>query len=313
MCAFLKNVSLIFDLSWSASMNVAAVQRHLKRNALAYLAALPMALTVLIAYMGTMFWSVRLSFSSSRMLPKSDFVGFAQYERLFSTSRWVTSLENLLVIAFLFLAICFVLGFLLAVFIDQKIKAESFFRTVFLFPYAMSFIVTGLVWQWIFNPQLGIQKTMISLGWESFSFDWIVNPDMVLYTVVIAAVWQGAGLVMALLLAGLRGIDEDLWKATKIDGIPTWRVYISIILPMLRPMIITTVVLLSISIIKMYDVVVAMTGGGPGVASEVPAKFIMDNLFERANIGLATAASTVMLTTVLCLIAPFIYSNYIKK
>ncbi|MGY2573640.1 carbohydrate ABC transporter permease [Vibrio sp. C8] len=294
-------------------MNVAAVQRHLKRNALAYLAALPMALTVLIAYMGTMFWSVRLSFSSSRMLPKSDFVGFAQYERLFSTSRWVTSLENLLIIAFLFLAICFVLGFLLAVFIDQKIKAESFFRTVFLFPYAMSFIVTGLVWQWIFNPQLGIQKTMISLGWESFSFDWIVNPDMVLYTVVIAAVWQGAGLVMALLLAGLRGIDEDLWKATKIDGIPTWRVYISIILPMLRPMIITTVVLLSISIIKMYDVVVAMTGGGPGVASEVPAKFIMDNLFERANIGLATAASTVMLTTVLCLIAPFIYSNYIKK
>ncbi|GAL34115.1 putative permease component of ABC transporter [Vibrio maritimus] len=294
-------------------MNVAAVQRHLKRNALAYVAALPMALTVMIAYMGTMVWSVRLSFSSSRMLPKNDFVGFAQYERLFSTSRWIVSLENLLIIAFLFLAICFVLGFLLSVFIDQKIKAESFFRTVFLFPYAMSFIVTGLVWQWIFNPQLGIQNTMQSLGWESFTFDWIVDPNMVLYTVVIAAVWQGAGLVMALLLAGLRGIDDDLWKATKIDGIPTWRVYISIILPMLRPMIITTVVLLSISIIKMYDVVVAMTGGGPGVASEVPAKFIMDNLFERANIGLATAASTVMLTTVLCLITPFIYSNYIKK
>ncbi|WP_117233883.1 carbohydrate ABC transporter permease [Vibrio maerlii] len=294
-------------------MNVAAVQRHLKRNALAYMAILPMALTVMIAYMGTMFWSVRLSFSSSRMLPKSDFVGFAQYERLFTTSRWITSLENLLIIAFLFLAICFILGFLLSVFIDQKIKAESFFRTVFLFPYAMSFIVTGLVWQWIFNPQLGIQKAVNSLGWESFTFDWIVDPNMVLYTVIIAAVWQGAGLVMALLLAGLRGIDDDLWKATKIDGIPTWRVYISIILPMLRPMIITTVVLLSISIIKMYDVVVAMTGGGPGVASEVPAKFIMDNLFERANIGLATAASTVMLTTVLCLIAPFIYSNYIKK
>ncbi|MBD1567280.1 sugar ABC transporter permease [Vibrio sp. SA48] len=294
-------------------MNVAAVQRHLKRNALAYVAALPMALTVLIAYMGTMIWSVRLSFTSSRMLPKSDFVGFAQYERLFSTSRWIVSLENLLVIAFLFLAICFVLGFLLSIFIDQKIKAESFFRTVFLFPYAMSFIVTGLVWQWIFNPQLGIQNTIQAMGWESFTFDWIVDPNMVLYTVVIAAVWQGAGLVMTLLLAGLRGIDEDLWKATKIDGIPTWRVYVSIILPMLRPMIITAIVLLSISIIKMYDVVVAMTGGGPGVSSEVPAKFIMDNLFERANIGLATAASTVLLTTVLCLIAPFIYSNYIKK
>lgn len=294
-------------------MNIIATQIHLRRNAFAYLAALPMALTVFIAYMGTMFWSVRLSFSSSRMLPKNDFVGFDQYERLFGTSRWLTSLENLLVIAFLFLAICFVLGFLLSIFIDQKIKAESFFRTVFLFPYAMSFIVTGLVWQWIFNPQLGVQKTVQALGWSSFKFDWIVDSEMVLYTVVIAAVWQGAGLVMALLLAGLRGIDEDLWKATKIDGIPAWRVYISIILPMLRPMIITTVVLLSISIIKMYDVVVAMTGGGPGVASEVPAKFIMDNLFERANIGIATAASTVMLTTILCLITPFIYSNYIKK
>lgn len=294
-------------------MNIVATQIHLRRNAFAYIAALPMALTVFIAYMGTMFWSVRLSFSSSRMLPKNDFVGFDQYERLFGTSRWLTSLENLLIIAFLFLAICFVLGFLLSIFIDQKIKAESFFRTVFLFPYAMSFIVTGLVWQWIFNPQLGVQKTVQALGWSSFKFDWIVDSEMVLYTVVIAAVWQGAGLVMALLLAGLRGIDEDLWKATKIDGIPAWRVYISIILPMLRPMIITTVVLLSISIIKMYDVVVAMTGGGPGVASEVPAKFIMDNLFERANIGIATAASTVMLTTILCLITPFIYSNYIKK
>ncbi|WED26298.1 sugar ABC transporter permease [Vibrio sp. DW001] len=294
-------------------MNIVATKRHIRRNLLAYLAIIPMALTVFVAYMGTMFWSVRLSFSSSKLLPKNDFVGFAQYERLFETSRWVTSLENLVFIAILFLSICFFLGFLLSIFIDQKIKAESFFRTVFLFPYAMSFIVTGLVWQWIFNPQLGIQNTVRSMGWESFSFDWIVNPDMVLYTVVIAAVWQGAGLVMALLLAGLRGIDDDLWNATKIDGIPTWRVYVSIILPMLRPMIVTTVVLLSISIIKMYDVVVAMTMGGPGIASEVPAKFIMDNLFERANIGLATAASTVLLTTVLCLIAPFIYSNYIKK
>ncbi|MCK6263396.1 sugar ABC transporter permease [Vibrio sp. ZSDE26] len=294
-------------------MDFVAIKRHLRRNIFAYGAILPMAFTVIVAYMGTMLWSVRLSFTSSRMLPRYDFVGFSQYERLFETSRWITSLENLLVIAFLFLTICFILGFLLSVFIDQKIKAESFFRTVFLFPYAMSFIVTGLVWQWIFNPQLGIQNAVRGLGFESFTFDWIVNPNMVLYTVVIAAVWQGAGLVMALLLAGLRGIDGDLWKAAKIDGIPTWRVYVSIILPMLRPMIVTTMVLLSISIIKMYDVVVAMTLGGPGVASEVPAKFIMDNLFERANIGLATAASTVMLTTVLCLIAPFIYSNYIKK
>ena len=141
----------------------------------------------------------------------------------------------------------------------------------------------------------------------------MVDSDTVLYAIVLATVWHGAGLVMALILAGLRGIDMDLWKATRIDGIPAWRVYAFIILPMLRPMIITSLVLLSISIVKMYDLVVAMTNGGPGTASEVPAKFIMDNLFERANIGLATAASTVMLVTVLIIIAPVLYSQYFGK
>ncbi|WP_370678294.1 carbohydrate ABC transporter permease [Pleomorphomonas sp. PLEO] len=272
-----------------------------------------MAAVVIFAYLGTLAWSVRLSFSSSKLLPRNDFIGIAQYLTLFDTPRWLTSLGNLVIIAFFFLVICFILGTLLAIFIDQNVRAESLFRTVFLYPYAMSFVVAGLIWQWILNPEFGIQQTMRSFGFSGFVLDWVVNPKMVLYAIIMATVWHGSGLVMALLLAGLRGIDGEIWKATRIDGIPTWRVYLQVILPMLRPMIITSLVLLSISIIKMYDVVVAMTNGGPGTASEVPAKFIMDNLFERANIGLATAASTVMLITVMFIMAPVLYFQYFRK
>lgn len=291
----------------------AELSRHVKRNLVAYIALLPMAIVVIFAYLGTMAWSVRLSFSSSKLLPRYDFVGVTQYLTLFDTPRWLTSLGNLAIIAFFFLLICFLLGTLLAIFIDQNVRGESLFRTVFLYPYAMSFVVAGLVWQWVLNPDLGIQHTMHGFGLTDFILDWVVNPKMVLYAVILATVWHGAGLVMALILAGLRGVDTEIWRATRIDGIPAWRVYVSIVLPMLRPMIITSLVLLSISIVKMYDVVVAMTNGGPGTASEVPAKFIMDNLFERANIGLATAASTVMLVTVLLVMAPVIYSQYFRK
>jgi glucose/mannose transport system permease protein len=291
----------------------AELSRHVKRNLVAYIALLPMAIVVIFAYLGTMAWSVRLSFSSSKLLPRYDFVGLNQYLTLFDTPRWLTSLGNLAIIAFFFLLICFLLGTLLAIFIDQNVRGESLFRTVFLYPYAMSFVVAGLVWQWVLNPDLGIQHTMHGFGFTDFVLDWVVNPKMVLYAVILATVWHGAGLVMALILAGLRGVDTEIWRATRIDGIPAWRVYVSIVLPMLRPMIITSLVLLSISIVKMYDVVVAMTNGGPGTASEVPAKFIMDNLFERANIGLATAASTVMLVTVLLVMAPVIYSQYFRK
>ena len=210
----------------------------------------------------------------------------------------------------LFLAGCLVLGFLLAVFIDQQVRAEGLLRTVFLYPHAMSFIVTGLVWQWFLNPSLGLQKLVQDAGFTSFTFDWLVNREMVVYTLVIAGVWQSSGLIMAILLAGLRGVDEDLWKAARVDGIPTWRVYVSIVLPILRPMLITATVLLAIAVVKVYDLVVAMTGGGPGIASEMPAKFVMDHLFQRGNVGLATACATVMLVTVIAVLAPWLYTQY---
>ncbi|WP_300752946.1 sugar ABC transporter permease [Janthinobacterium sp.] len=273
----------------------------------ANIALLPMALTVLFAYVGTMLWTLRVSVSSSRTFPADDFVGAAQYVRLFNNERWLLSLHNLLIYGVLFIAACLVLGFLLAVFIDQKVAAEGVLRTVFLYPYAMSFVATGLVWQWMLNPELGIQEVLHKLGFEHARFDWIIDQDMAIYTVVIATVWQASGLVMALMLSGLRGIDEEMWKAARIDGIPRWRVYVSIVLPMLGPSISTAFVLLFVMVVKVYDAVVAMTQGGPGTASEVPAKFIMDYLFGRANIGLASAASVVLLITVLAIVVPIYF------
>jgi len=281
-----------------------------RRHLAAALALLPTAIIVLVVYLGCMFWTVRLSLSSSQLLPKLDWVGLRQYDRLFANDRFLVSIHNIVIFGVLFIAGALILGFLLAVFIDQKVRAEGVFRTVFLYPYAMSFIVTGLIWQWFLNPTLGLQKLVRDIGFESFTFDWLVNQDMVIYTLVIAGLWQASGLVMAILLAGLRGIDADLWKAARIDGIPTWRVYVSIVLPLLGPMIVTASVLLAAAVAKLYDLVVAMTRGGPGISSEVPAKFVMDHLFERNNIGLATAAATVMLVTVVALLGPWIYVRY---
>ncbi len=281
-----------------------------RRKIPAAVALAPAALIVI--YIGAMLWTVRLSFSSSKMLPVFDFVGWQQYERLSNTERFVLSTWNIALFGVLFIVACLIIGFLLAVFIDQNVRFEDAFRTIFLYPYAMSFIVTGLAWQWFLHPELGLQKAVRDWGFTSFSFGWIVQPNRVVYTLVIAAVWQASGLVMAILLAGLRGIDSELWKATRIDAIPTWRVYVSIILPMLRPMLVTASVLLAVGVAKLYDLVVAMTKGGPGLASEVPAKFIMDNFFERSNLGLGSAAASVLLVTVVALLSPWIYAEHLR-
>lgn len=284
-----------------------ATKRHFLSKVVTWTALLPMTITVLVAYLGTVLWSLKVSLTNSRTFPSDEFVGLAQYERLFANDRWMLSLENLALYGVFFIVICMVLGFLLAVFIDQKVMAEGALRTIYLYPYAMSFVATGLVWQWLLNPANGIQQAVRQIGFEDFTFDWIIDQDMVMYTVVIATVWQSSGLVMALMLAGLRGIDEEIWKAARIDGIPTWRVYISIVLPMLGPSLATVFVLLATGVVKLFDAVASMTQGGPGTASEVPAKFIMDHLFGRANIALASAGSMVLLATVIVLLAPLLY------
>ncbi len=288
---------------------MAAPRKRLLRRVIPFAALIPMALTVIVGYLGTVLWSLRTSFTNARSFPSDTFVGVAQYTRLFENERWLLSLHNLALYGVLFIAACLIIGFLLAVFIDQDVRGEGVLRTVFLYPYAMSFVATGLVWQWILTPGNGIEQAAIQMGFADFSFDWIVDQDMVMYTIVLATVWQASGLVMAMMLAGLRGIDGEIWKAARLDAIPPWRVYVSIVLPMLGPTIATVLLLLTTAVVKLFDAVVAMTQGGPGTASEVPAKFIMDHLFGRANIALASAAAIVMLVPVLAMVAPYVYAR----
>lgn len=287
-----------------------SISRLFTRNLAAKIAATPMILAVLVVFIGCTLWTIWFSFTNSRLLPTGDFVGFAQYERLFATSRWNVSVRNLAIYGVFSLVFTLTIGFLLAVLMDQKIRFEDTFRTIMLYPFALSFIVTGLVWQWIMNPTLGLQGTMRGLGWEGFTFDWITNPNMVLFALLLAGLWQGTGFMMVLMLAGLRSVDDEIWKAARVDGIPTWKTYIFIILPMMRGVLVTAVVLAGSGIVRLYDLVVALTKGGPGIASEVPAKYVYDYMFTAGNIGQGLAASTMMLVTVMIIIIPWAYLEF---
>jgi glucose/mannose transport system permease protein len=286
---------------------MARAARPKRLNLALHAALLPLAITALLAYVGSVIWSIRISFSSSKLFPRDDWVGLMQFERLFETERWMVSLQHLGVLSVVYVLGVLILGTLMAIFIDQQVRAESWFRTIFLYPYAMSFVVTGLIWQWLFNPTLGLQNAVRLMGWDGFTLDWTVQPDMVLYAIGMAMVWQGSGTTMAILLAALRGVDEEQWKAARLEGVSKPRYYLSVVLPQLGPAYATAFVLLAVALVRTFDVVAVMTSGGPGDASEVPAKFIIDHLFGRNNIGLASAASVVMLVTVFTVLAPLLY------
>lgn len=283
------------------------------RNLTAKVATLPMVVTALVVFVGCSLWTVVYSFTASRSLPVNEFVGLKQYTRLFSTSRWDQAVENLMIYGVMALIVSFVVGFVLAAFLDQKIRWEDMFRTIYLYPFALSFIVTGVVWQWILDPGLGLQAAVRSLGWDSFTFNLISSPKTVIYALLIAGIWQGTGFVMVLMLAGLRGIDEDIWKAARVDGIPTWKTYLVIIVPMMRGVMVTALVIVASGIVRLYDLVVALTDGGPGFASDVPAKYVFDHLFARANLGQALAGSSMMLLSVLIIVVPWAYLEFGRK
>ena len=278
---------------------------QLFRNKTAKIAAIPMILTALFVFVGGTIWTITYSFTKSGLLPKLKWVGFKQYDRLWGTKKWLVAIENLAIYGILMLLLVFIIGFVLAALIDQKVRFENTFRTIILYPYAMSFVVTGLIWQWMLNPEFGVQSIVRDLGWESFSFDPLYNSDIAIYGVLIAGLWQGSGLVMVLMLAGLRGIDQEIWKAAKIDGIPTWKTYLMVVIPMMRPVFITTLVLVTAGIVKVYDLIVAQTSGGPGISTEVPAKYVYDAMFNGQNLGQGFAASTMMLLTVAIVVIPW--------
>ena len=270
-----------------------------------------MILTALVVFVGCTAWTIYHSFTKSRLLPApKKWVGLDNYDRLWSESRWLISIENLAIYGVCSLVLSQVIGFILAALLDRKIRFENTIRTIILYPFALSFVVTGLVWQWLLNPDLGIQNVIRELGWTSFAFDPLNNANIVIYGILIAGVWQGSGFVMVLMLAGLRGIDEDVWKASRVEGIPTWKTYIFIVIPMMRPVFVTALDIISAGIIKVYDLVVAQTSGGPGIASEVPAKYVIDKMFGSQNLGLGFAASTMMLLSVLVVLIPWAYLEF---
>ena len=273
----------------------------------------PSFLLILFFVYGFILWTGYVSFTKSKLLPTYEFEGIYQYVKLWKLSPWNVAIENLWVFGGLFIAVAIVFGCLLAIFLDQKIRGEGVLRTIYLYPMAISFIVTGTAWKWILNPGLGIEKFVQSLGWETFQFDWLVDKDYAVYTLVIAAVWQASGFVMALFLAALRGVDGEIIKAAQLDGASISRIYMVIILPTLRPVFMSSFVILTHMAIKSFDLVVALTGGGPGYASTLPANFMYEMTFRRNQIGLGAASAMIMLATVLAVIVPYLYSELREK
>ncbi len=262
---------------------------------------------------GLIAWNGYLSLSASRLMPNYDFVGLEQYVRLFESGRWMVALGNLGLFGSLFVGGSMALGLLLAVLLDQKIRAEGVLRTIYLYPMALSFIVTGTAWKWILNPGLGIEHLVRQWGFADFRFDWLIDPDKAIYCIVIAAIWQSAGFVMALFLAGLRGIDDAIVKAAQVDGASLPRIYWSILIPSLRPVFFSTLMIVSHLAIKSFDLVMALTAGGPGLATDLPATYMYAMAFTRGQIGLGAASATVMLATIAAIVVPYLYSELRRR
>ena len=273
----------------------------------------PSLAMVLVFVYGFILFTVYLSFTDSRILPSFGWVGFENYSKLFRLSHWEIALKNMAVFALLYMVICTAIGLALAIFLDQKIRGEGLLRPIYLYPMALSFIVTGTAWKWMLDPGIGIENTMHALGWTSFAFDWIKNGDYALYTVVLAAVWQTSGFVMAMFLAGLRGIDNEILKAAQIDGASNWNLYKRIIIPQLRPAFLSAFVILAHLAIKTYDLVIALTGGGPGRATELPATFMYSYTFTRNQMGIGAASATIMLMTIAAIMIPYLYAELKEK
>jgi glucose/mannose transport system permease protein len=273
----------------------------------------PSLAMVLVFVYGFILFTIYLSFTDSRMMPSFEWVGFENYSKLWRLSHWTTALTNLAIFASLYIVICTAIGLMLAIFLDQKIRGEGVLRPIYLYPMALSFIVTGTAWKWFLDPGLGLENTMRLWGWESFTFGWIKDGDMAIYTVVLAAVWQSSGFVMAMFLAGLRGIDNEILKAAQMDGASNWQLYRRIIIPQLRPAFLSAFVILAHLAIKTYDLVIALTGGGPGRATELPSTFMYSYTFTRNQMGIGAASAVIMLMTIAAIMIPYLYAELKEK
>lgn len=257
-------------------------------------------------------WTIWVSFTPSTLVPVTGWVGLRNYNAVLATRNWNVAFDNLLLFGTAFVLLSLLVGLGLAILLDQRIRGENVLRSIFLYPLALSFVVTGTAWSWLLNPGIGIQKLVNSLGWTSFRFDWLIDRDMAIWTIVIAAVWQSSGFAMALFLAGLRSVDADLVKAAQIDGAGTVRIYRRVILPVLWPITVTVVVIQLQFAITTFDLVRALTGGGPGIATQLPALVVYDFMFQRGLLGRGAAAAVLMLLTLLAVLLPYWAWRYVQ-
>ncbi|MGY4428281.1 glucose/mannose transport system permease protein [Bradyrhizobium sp. F1.13.1] len=258
-------------------------------------------------------WTIWISFTPSTLVPVSGWVGLRNYSSVAASRNWQIALDNLLLFGSAFVLLSLASGLILAILLDQRIRGENLLRSIFLYPLAVSFVVTGTVWSWLLNPGLGIQKLVRDLGWTTFRFDWLIDRDMAIWTIVIAAIWQSSGFAMALFLAGLRSVDADLIKAAQIDGAGPIRMYRRVILPTLWPITITVIVIQLQFAISTFDLVRALTNGGPGIATQLPALVVYDLMFQRSLLGRGAAAAVLMLLILLAVLLPYAAWRYVQR
>ncbi|RWD53502.1 MAG: sugar ABC transporter permease [Mesorhizobium sp.] len=250
-------------------------------------------------------WTLYLSLSNSSLMPTYLFVGLDNYASLWANRRWNIAYTNLFLFSGFYIVGSMAIGLLLAILIDQRVRGEAAWRTIFLYPLAVSFIVTGTVWSWLYNPVDGIQAFVRGLGWTDFSFALTANRNTAIYAVIITGIWQSSGFAMALFLAGLRSVDPDLVKAAQIDGASVSRTYRKVILPTIAPILLAVAVIQIQFAIKTFDLVAALTRGGPGVSTTFPAIYVYDLMFQRGQIGEGAAAAMMMLAALAVVLVPY--------
>jgi glucose/mannose transport system permease protein len=250
-------------------------------------------------------WTTWVSFTASSLMPDYTWVGLRNYWAVTRTANFQIAYVNLVIFGLGYVLLTMALGLLLAILLDQRVRGENVLRTIFLYPLAVSFVVTGTVWSWLLNPGIGLQKLVHDLGWTDFRFDWLVQSDKAIYTVILAGVWQATGFAMALFLAGLRSLDKDLIRAAQIDGAGPWRMYRKVLLPTIWPIFVTVFVILLQWAIKAFDLVRALTGGGPGISTMLPTLVVYDFMFQRSELGRGSAAAVLMLLSLVVVLAPY--------
>ena len=290
------------------------------QNILPKLVLAPSFLLVLIFVYGFNLWTLFLSFTNSKAFSSTTLIGLANYQKLWTwtfetdpPSGWYTAMVNMGLFGGLYVVFCLALGLTLAILLDQKIRGEGILRPIYLYPLALSFIVTGTAWKLFLNPGIGLEKAVHLWGWTSFKFDWVVNPRMMIYCVAIAGIWASSGFVMALFLAGLRGIDGEIIKAAQIDGASGFALYRRIIIPIMRPAFLSALIILTHLAIKSYDLVLSVTGKNPGGAAELPSTFMYSYTFTRNQMAVGSTSAVIMLMTIAAIMIPYLYSELKEK